>query len=128
MKQELQQTIEDIGYGLTPDFDSHPLPEKIIEGPNSWDEVTSEDFGLEGDYELLDHGDEQVFYPLSNAGLQWAFKRFPEDCDRWQRLGFKFETRWLELITFAASRDKLMAYSEYEQAMNELQELERGWA
>lgn len=95
-------------------------------GPNNWDEVTPEDFG-DWDYEIYDHGDSWVFYPVSNAALQWAYKHFPENGPRWGAKGFivdyPLSNVYSELILEKATEDKLVSEDEYNTAMEEHSQL-----
>ena len=67
-------------------LEEHRKP--VMAGPNKWHEITSDDFGDEYDYEILDQGERWVYFPVSNAALQWACRFLPEDCPRWGCHGF----------------------------------------
>jgi len=126
-KDDLTETIEDIGYGLKPDWDEKyvaPITLSRAPGPNNWAEVGPCDFGPQEDYFVIDHGEFSVFCPVSNAAIQWCYAKLPEDCPRYG-LGFKIETKALPAILKSAERDRLMSEQEYADAMNENEQLMR---
>ena len=96
-----------------------PIPEA---GPNNWDEITKEDFGNEFDFELYEFEDTTVFYPVSKAALQWAYRFLPGDCPRWRGVGFVIENEWIGLICRQARMDKLVSLDDAE---NEEQDKQR---
>ncbi len=102
-------------------------PLQCFPGPNNWDNIKPSDFGPEHDYELLDHGDTVVFFPISEAGLQWCYKVLPEDTPRWGSKGFVIEAEYIDLLCRAARENNLMSEDEYEFAMQEMNEQRRMW-
>jgi len=96
-----------------------PMPTAQTSGPNDWDNIAASDFGPEADYEIYDHGDTVVFWPVSNAALQWANKHLPEDLDRWGSKGFVIEATNIDAVIAGAQRDNLMSETEFGEAMNE---------
>ena len=128
-KDDLTETIEDIGFGLRADWDEKyvaPITLNRAPGPNNWAECGPCDFGPQEDYFVENHGHFSVFYPVSNAALQWSYAKLPEDCPRYG-LGFKVETKALPAILKSAERDRLMSEQEYADAMNEMEQ-QRGMA
>ena len=131
-KDDLSDTLREITYALKPDYELHPgyTPTTIITaGPNHWNEVKDDPsaFGPAQDYELLDQGEDTIFWPVSRACLQWCYAHFPEHLPRWGSRGFKIETKHLPLVQKAAQRDKLMSEQEYTDAMEEMNDLSRQW-
>lgn len=94
-------------------------------GPNSWDEVTAEDFGPENDFTVTDHGTIFIFDCLSDAALQWCYYHFPEDAPRWGVRGFAVEHRFIGAIVAAAREDGLLSRQDYEDNMYERDAAER---
>jgi hypothetical protein len=77
-------------------------PLATLPGPNDWDNIGPEDFGPV-DFNIFEiSGDRSVFYPESEAGLQWAYFSLPEDLDRHGAKGFIVETKWIDLIARSA--------------------------
>jgi len=95
-------------------------------GPNDWDNISANDFGSSYDYELIEIGDTVIFYPVSNAALQWCYKYLPEDLDRWGSKGFVIEATNIDTVIAGAKRDNLMSEAEFDQAMNEEQLMLQG--
>ncbi len=93
-------------------------------GPNSWDEITSADFGPNEDFTVRDEGSIFIFNAVSNAALQWCYKHLPEDCPRWGARGFAIEHRYIGDIVEGARRDNLMSRADYVEAMEEQNELQ----
>jgi len=104
-------------------FTLAPMPTAQISGPNDWDNIAASDFGPDADYEIYDHGDTVVFYPVSNAALQWCYKNLPENLDRWGSKGFVIEATNIDAVIAGAKRDNLMSEAEFDQAMNEQHQL-----
>jgi len=100
-------------------FTLAPLPTQQECGPNDWDNIAASDFGPDADYEIYDHHDTVVFWPVSNAALQWANKHLPKDCDRWHTKGFVVEVKNIDAVIAGAMRDNLMSEAEFGEAMNE---------
>ena len=114
---DLNDALRSISYGLVEPHRvqfPHCLP-----GPNNWDNIQPEDFGPEHDFELFDHGSIWIFFPISEAALQWCYKHLPEDCPRWGAKGFAIEHRYIEDIVAGARRDNLMSERDYEDAQEE---------
>ena len=82
------------------------------QGPHRWSEITKEDFGEDGDFELYDWGNEFIFYPISNAALQWCYYHLPEDCPRGLGSGFRIEAENIKEVVANAERDGLREYEE----------------
>jgi len=117
---DLNKTLRDIAapqFGQAEEF-SLKFP-RCKPGPNNWDDIQAEDFGPEEDFELHDHGSIWIFYPVSNAALQWCYKKLPEDAPRWGAKGYAIEARYIEDIVAGARRDGLMSEKDYEWAMEE---------
>ena len=100
-------------------FTLAPMPTAQISGPNDWDNIAASDFGPDADFELYDHGDTVVFWPISNAALQWIYKHLPKNLDRWGSKGFVIEIHNINAVIAGAKRDNLMSEAEFDQAMNE---------
>jgi len=107
-------------------FTLAPMPTAQISGPNDWDNIAAVDFGPENDYELIDIGNTVIFFPVSNAALQWAYKHLPENLDRWGSKGFIIEATNIDTVIAGAKRDNLMSEAEFDQAMNEEQLMLQG--
>jgi len=104
-------------------FTLAPLSTQQECGPNDWDNIAASDFGPDADYEIYDHDDTVVFWPVSNAALQWCYKHLPEDLDRWGSKGFVIEAANIDAVIAAAMRDNLMSEAEFDQAMHEQHQL-----
>ena len=105
-----------------------PNPLMVPAGPNSWDMAKDDvtQFGPEEDFTVDNEGDIFIFTPVSKAAIQWCYAKLPEDCPRWS-VGYVIEHRFIADIVIGARRDNLMSREDYEQAMNEKQEIERQW-
>ncbi len=101
------------------------LPPAPKAGPNKWDEVTSKDFGPQEDYRVQYEGSLVILHPVSEAALQWCYAKLPEDCPRWGAHGFVIEARYWPTIEAGLKRDNLMSRQEFEDAMNEEENLRR---
>jgi len=127
---DLTRTLADIGghryvaTGLNDPERSEIDYLKVSPGPNLWSEIGPDDFGTEFDYETYDHGDTTVFYPVSNAALQWCYAFLPEDCPRWHGLGFVIETVYIKLVLQKAHDDKLVFLGD---VMAEDEEIREQW-
>jgi hypothetical protein len=104
-------------------------PLMVKPGPNDWDAIKNDvsKFGPEHDFELYDQGETTVFYPVSEAALQWSNRFLPTDLDRWGERGLKIETQWIDMIVRQAKHDRLMSEDEFDEAMAEMQEITRQW-
>jgi hypothetical protein len=123
---DLNQTLHDIAAtGFNDPEHSEPDYLKAPPGPNDWDNIQPSDFG-DWDYEITDLGNRQVFHPVSNAALQWSYKVFHKDIDRWQT-GFVIETKFMDFVLYRARQDKLMSEDEYNEAMEENHRLTEQW-
>lgn len=103
------------------------LPLITLAGPNSWDDVTTDDFGPEHDFDIEDHGSIVVLDCYSNAALQWCYRHLPEYCPRWGRTGFAIERRYVADVIAGMKRDNLMDRNDYSNAMNELCDQQTQW-
>jgi hypothetical protein len=114
----MMHTLEAIGHK------PEPLPEA---GPNTWDQVTREDYGPEHDYWFDDQGTIVILHPVSNACLQWCYAKLPEDAPRWGAKGYVIEHRYWPTIKEALGRDDLMSREEFEEAMEESHQASMQW-
>ena len=114
----LHETLIDIGHSQLGN-----IPTAVAAGPNDWDNIEPSDFGPEHDFEVDNQGNIFIFTAVSEAAKQWCYKHLPEDCQRWGVLGFVIEHRYIADIVTGARRDGLMALEDYEQAMNENDDL-----
>ena len=112
----LSEALKDIANPL------EVLPPIPVAGPNSWDQITKDDFGNEFDFELYEFENTTVFYPVSRAALQWGYRFLPADCDRWRGVGFKVENQYIDLVVRQARIDKLVLLDD---ALHEEQEKQR---
>ena len=130
-KDDLTETIEDIGFGLKPDWDEKyvaPITLSRAPGPNNWDKIKDDPraYGKNFDYEIYDHAADQIIYPVCEAALQWCFAHLPEDNPRWGATGFKVDITELPWIVAAMTRDKLISESEYVKNMENEQLMRSG--
>lgn len=100
-------------------------------GPNSWDSVKDDPnmFATEHDFELYDQGDVVVFYPISEAALQYGYRFLPEDCPRWGAKGFVVDAKEIDLFCRQARDTKpygLISEEDFDNAMHEMDQLLRG--
>ena len=97
-------------------------------GPNDWDGITPDDFGMSFDYIIENHGSLTVLDPTSRAALQWLYAHLPEDCPRFGKLGFCVETDYVSSVLESLARDGLVSEPEYVEAIqeNELQYAQQG--
>lgn len=120
---------KEIVYGLKPDYDMHDFRIEGLKhkrGPSKWGDPDLE-YGPQEDYEISELSDgRKVFWARSQAAMEWAYFMFPEGGPRYGATGFVFE-KFEGALRVCAKRDKLMSLEEFEEAMNEKQELERGW-
>ena len=126
----LNDVLKDIAkYDLTDEFKTTPLTDlrNLRVGPNNWANVKPEDFGPAEDYEMTfcNDLDKWIFWPVSEAGKQWAYAHFPADAPRYGSCGFILDDpRTARQVKLSAQADKLMSLSEYEEAMNEADALQ----
>lgn len=113
---DLNRTIVSISRGLN-----------NAPGPNTWENCTKADFGPEHDFELYDHGSIWIFWPVSNAALQWCYAHLPEDAPRWGAKGYAVEHRYIGNIVLGAKRDGLMSEIDYNLAQEEAANLAVQW-
>lgn len=95
---------------------------EIIQRPaglNSWDDVTSFDFGPEHDFTVEDHGSLVMITQVSAAAKQWLYAHLPEDAPRWG-IGYAVEHRYADDILNAMDEAGLMSEAEYSRAMEEM--------
>lgn len=123
MKDDLNKTIESIGYALKPDYDriTDAPRDRVVAGPNHWDEVKDDvsAFGPEHDFELYDQDTRWVFYPVSKAAVHWARAKLPEHLDRWGAQGYIIPANEITLIVASARRDNLMSEQDWINANEE---------
>jgi len=112
--------IADIGAGV-PKY----LRENSVEGPNRWGDPELK-FGPQEDYEITEFDGRHILWFRSEAGREWAYAKFPPDCPRFG-LGFIIDAG-IDVIRHGAQRDGLMSLEEFEDAMNEKNEIERQWS
>ena len=116
----LNKVLRDIAAPQFGPMDDHELRfPQCRPGPNDWDNITHEDFGPEHDFELYDQSSIWIFYPVSNAALQWLYRHLPEDCPRWGAKGFAIEARYIEDVVAGARKAGLMSEEDFEWAMEE---------
>ena len=131
--EELHRTIESIGHGLKPDWDRENVRgrEKVLAGPNRWDEVKDDPkhYGKNFDYRIMD-GD--VFIPCCVAAQEWVRKQVGETQHWYSDLdGFlgvkmgKGQGYYQGMFLKAAARDGLLSEEEYIQSMSENDNLVR---
>ncbi len=102
-----------------PEQPKHPLQQP----PGPSEEIRPEDYGTDLDFEVYDHGETSVFYPVSKAALKWGDQHLPADSDRWRGVGFIVEAEWIDLVCRQARMDKLVSLDD---ALHEEQEQQRG--
>ena len=111
-----------IAFELKPDYEFRGANiKRMTAGPNRWNEMQPRDFGPEEDYAIIDGN---VYMPVSRAGLQWAYAKFPRDTPRCGT-GFIIDSG-LEIIQIAARRDGLLSRDDYQMAM-EFDSAARQW-
>ena len=108
----LNQSLLDIGRGIIPQ--TLPLP-------------TPTELGEYGDFDVANHDSIFVIEPISDAALRWCYKHLPEDCDRWGRLGFVIEHRYIADVVAGMERDGLISVEDYKNSMEELNALAHQW-
>lgn len=119
---DLKQTLHDIAATGLNDPEREVLEK--TSGPNDWANIKPSDFGTSFDFELYDHGDTTVFYPVSKAALQWGYRFLPEHCDRWRTVGFVIDSQYIDMVVNQAKAAKLVYLDD---AMNEADEKQRQW-
>jgi hypothetical protein len=100
-------------------LDEQPRPKPAP--ANNWKEMQDER-GDHFDYELYDHGDTVVIYPVCDAALHWLYKHRPENNPRWGAKGFVIDSSIIDRVTQDMWRDGLISEEEFEANMNELQQ------
>jgi hypothetical protein len=104
-------------------------PAKLPAGPSLWEMVKDQPdkFGPAEDFRIIPRERDFVFYAVSDAALQWAYSKLPEDIDRYQDRGFIIEKQWQAFIVHRARNDKLMSLEDYENACEEMNQQARQW-
>lgn len=120
----IEQELGSLVHDATREVIRERSPLDSTQGPNNWDSITSSDFGPQHDFTLEDYVSIFIFTPVSEAALQWCYAHLPEDCPRWGSRGFAIEHRYIEDIVRGARRDGLMSVTDYEQAMEEQNQLQ----
>lgn len=113
----VMHTLSAIGAETT------PLPQA---GPNSWDEITPDDYGKEYDYIIERHGNRTVIDPVSKAAVQWCYRFLPEDAPRWGA-GFVLDTARVSPILDRMACAELVSDEEYTFNMNAEERDRRAW-
>ena len=86
--------------------------------PNSWEQYmnkldTDRGTELEYDYEVYDHGDTTVIYPVAKAAQEWCAAHLPANSERWGRHGYVIRTDSADLVLSGMKRDGLVSENEY---------------
>ena len=86
--------------------------------PNEWDKWAKGETHWRGtnlpfDYEVYDHGDTTVLYPVANNAREWLYAHLPADCPRWGAEGWVIENRFVTGIMAHMTRDKVISEDEY---------------
>lgn len=82
-------------------------------GPNTWADITKDDFGKEFDYKILRLGAKTVIDPFSRAALQWLYAHLPEDAPRYEVLGYVVESERVDEVLKAMAAANLVSEEEY---------------
>ncbi len=118
------QTLSDIGSGI---YSPIRTPERASQGPHRWHEMTGADFASRWDYELENHITLWIVTPISEAAMQWLYCHLPDDCPRYGANGFIIEAEFVNQVIKRMTADKLMSPQEYEQAMEEANQIAHQW-
>jgi len=110
---DLTQTISTL---LTPLKDLHARLSQPA--PNEWEQYMDKldkDRGteLEYDYEIYDHGDTTVIYPVATAAQEWCAAHLPANSERWSTHGYVIRTEAADAVCSGMQRDKLISEDEY---------------
>ena len=86
--------------------------------PNDWElymDKLDKDRGteLEYDYEIYDHGDTTVIYPVATAAQEWCAAHLPANSERWSTHGYVIRTEAADAVCSGMQRDKLISEDEY---------------
>ena len=90
--------------------------------PNNWElymDKLDKDRGteLEYDYEIYDHGETTVIYPVANAAKEFLASILPANCTRWGAAGYSLETEYVHLVLKAMQDVRLISEDEYANLM-----------
>lgn len=83
--------------------------------------------GAYGDFEIKAYGTRSVFTPISQSAIEWVHEHIPDWVDRYEERGFILDTDEMAKVVAAANRDRLMSCEEFQESMNELNQLARSW-
>lgn len=90
---------------------------------------TRQERGLDGDFEIKNHGPVSIFTPISDAAIRWTCDKIPLDwVPRHNVRGFILDTDEMDAVVAAAERDGLISCADFEIAMEEMnQQLAHQW-
>jgi hypothetical protein len=114
---------------LSPAHGKAPRRQPVVRrGPSLWLAVKNDpaQYGPEHDFEILEHEGQSVFWPVSNACLQWCYFVLPENIGRFSNKGFIIDSRHIGHVVKAAQRDNLMSRDDYEAAQENEQTMLQG--
>ncbi len=102
------------------DMEAARKDQAIVAGPSTW--PRHKGVGEHYDYEILEHDQYTVLFPVCDAALQWFYRYLPEDTPRWgvneyAMNGFKVESERVDEILRGLYRDHL--YSDRDRADEE---------
>jgi len=116
-----------ISHLLTPIRDLHARLSAAA--PNEWEHYMNkldQDRGteLEFDYEVYDHGDTTVIYPVAKAAQEWCAKALPANSERWGVHGYVIRTAAADAVCRGMKRDGLISENEYVDLMDLEQQMQ----